>query len=150
MLFCLCVLSLTIAQINAGVFGNLSTIGVQGFTGIGWVAAGIFIKLDPRASNDTRQDYAKCSTSSPDPDSEKGGLLGSSITDDSPDSDWRITSQRSSQAIRAIQLYAPPILAPVAVAILLYMAMHVFGGSHGSNSTLFVVEYFAILTLAEA
>lgn len=34
--------------LNAGVFGNFSAIGFSGWVGIGFVASGIFIKMDRR------------------------------------------------------------------------------------------------------
>lgn len=34
--------------LNAGVFGNFASVGTQGWLGVGWVASGIFIKMDSR------------------------------------------------------------------------------------------------------
>ena len=34
--------------INAGAFGNFASVGTQGWFGVGLVASGIFIKMDPR------------------------------------------------------------------------------------------------------
>lgn len=40
--------------LNAGVFGNFHLIGFGGWLGVGFVAAGVFIKMDRRFDNVTR------------------------------------------------------------------------------------------------
>ncbi|KAM0747236.1 UAA-domain-containing protein [Meredithblackwellia eburnea MCA 4105] len=34
--------------LNAGIFGNFRSVGIEGWTGVGWVASGIFIKMNKK------------------------------------------------------------------------------------------------------
>lgn len=77
--------------LNAGVFGNFASVGTQGWLGVGWVASGIYIKMDsswdppkpPKQNAGAKGDVASplndvgasSSNDRPQFDAEKEGLL---------------------------------------------------------------------------
>lgn len=124
--------------INAGVFGNFSSVGLQGWLGVGWVASGIYIKMD--RSWDEKKPAQKVVLPVSDQSmkdgaqhSEKASLMadGSPIVDRDQDmEEEEMQRLRKKPALkgpmRYLRQYGPPLLVPIVLAMAFAYAMPMF------------------------
>lgn len=119
--------------LNAGVFGNFSSVGTQGWLGVGWVASGIFIKMDSRwdPPKAPKNAAGKSQVSLPMENTgashvEKEGLLQQQHPDDStpvfdadkPDIEFQSPPPPPHHPVKFqwLRQYGPPIMVPVLIA----------------------------------
>ncbi|KAK4046027.1 hypothetical protein OIV83_006416 [Microbotryomycetes sp. JL201] len=95
--------------INAGIFGNFASVSVEGWCGVGWVASGIWIKINKK------YDPPKMSQSAANGDGQRQEELEVLVEKDAgPTRVLQIDSNKTKQYIRQ---YVVPVLVPVVLAI---------------------------------
>lgn len=117
--------------LNAGVFGNFASVGTQGWLGVGWVASGIYIKMDsswdpPKPTKDAHsKDDAPVPLESRAGDIEKEGLLQDNSRDtsavfdaDRPEVDFKPEPQSVQKPVKLqwLRQYGPPVIVPLIIA----------------------------------
>ena len=115
--------------VNAGVFGNFASVGLQGWLGVGWVASGIYIKMDrswdePKAKTGQVKLPLTPVDGSPHFE-EKNGLMNAEAyevdgLDKEEDDDFTAPAPiKKQQRLRPVRQYGPPLAVPVLLAAML-------------------------------
>ncbi|KAM0789872.1 hypothetical protein ACM66B_006718 [Microbotryomycetes sp. NB124-2] len=99
--------------INAGIFGNFSSVSLEGWCGVGWVASGIWIKINKK------YDPPKVSRAANSGDEHRQEELEVLVEKDAASA--RALAIDPTRTKRYIWQYAVPVLVPVALAILVAM-----------------------------
>lgn len=108
--------------VNAGVFRHYGSVGVQGWTGVGWVASGVWIKMDRRwdetkAVDGTADEEGLLSDKEEEEEVGRGSSSPASLPYlSSPSSHW---TPFANQLKRYLVQYGIPLLAPLLLAIVL-------------------------------
>ncbi|KAL8293090.1 hypothetical protein RQP46_000784 [Phenoliferia psychrophenolica] len=105
--------------INAGIFGNFSSVGLEGWTGVGWVASGIYIKMNKAYDPPKAPKGAPVKEGSADAlhADELEGLASKELP--SPASTSPLRKEPPRRMRQYFFQYCVPIAVPVVLALLL-------------------------------
>ncbi|KAK4705233.1 hypothetical protein P7C70_g963, partial [Phenoliferia sp. Uapishka_3] len=114
--------------LNAGIFGNFGSVGVEGWTGVGWVASGVYIKIN-RYYDPPKSTAPKRGASDALHQDELEGLAGKEglpSTASSPP-----PSAASANRLRQYFFqFVVPVAVPVVLAIFLSPFLYAASGSN--------------------
>ncbi|SCZ98367.1 BZ3500_MvSof-1268-A1-R1_Chr3-2g06323 [Microbotryum saponariae] len=108
--------------INAGLFGNFGAVSIEGWCGVGWVASGIWIKIN-KSFDPPKQEKAlpKVVVFSEDSDEESDNLIHEKeALKDDVEEPLHNFQKKSPSLIKIFTLqYLIPVLVPLALAIVI-------------------------------
>ncbi|GAA5916582.1 uncharacterized protein JCM6883_000792 [Sporobolomyces salmoneus] len=120
--------------INAGIFGNFSSVSSIGWMGVFWVASGIWIKINRKYDQ-----QPKSSTTIFDANGERDGMLEK---ENVAETTTKETSSESNRSRQYFAQYLVPVLIPIVLAIFISFfldptytsSLGQFGTSHDNTS----------------
>ncbi|SCV74621.1 BQ2448_7650 [Microbotryum intermedium] len=108
--------------INAGLFGNFGAVSIEGWCGVGWVASGIWIKIN-KSFDPPKQEKAlpKVVVFSEDSEEESDNLIHEKeALKDEPEEAPYDFPKKSPSMVKIFTLqYLLPVLVPLAIAIVI-------------------------------
>ncbi|GAA5884592.1 hypothetical protein JCM3774_004797 [Rhodotorula dairenensis] len=104
--------------INAGIFGNFASVSMLGWTGVFWVASGIWIKIN-RTYDAPKQAKTVGSSSGAAEDEAKQGLLMTSTSTEKSVPGEADTAIPTSRVKQVFMQYVVPIAIPAVAAMIL-------------------------------